>query len=239
MSIPSALLIEAESFVDQSIFLEPAKLCCNHEHEESIRNIINFQENIKLLNTSSPGNLELLEQERKERIKKRWKKPIILETKRRKWSNDSIHKKIKRFFFIFLQGRIKSFINRDPSKIPYEIVSNSSIQFNKPLLISTVEEFYEKYCSISFNKDKMKEEKTEFEKLMKYQVKDIYSEFISTKTFNRNLKEMRKKESSAYCKRFLEVALNLVNYYVFLLPFKKKQPRNYFVIEKLNTKLNI
>jgi len=191
--------------------------------DESIKNIINFQNDITLLNNNVPlGNLTI-----EEEIEGKSKSPFPDDSvfvHRRKWSNDSIHKKIKRFFFKYIQNKFTFFMSRKPPKIPQIVVSDVTIKFNKFMFNLNIEEFYQKFCDLDILKlvnKKMKSGEAAY-KFSKFMLQDLYYKYIQDQ-FDTDIDRICCNESSEYYEKMRQKSRKFVEYFLKLEPFQKKQ----------------
>lgn len=202
----------------KTIFQKPLDL--TEQHEPSIEthyNIINFQNIIRHNNLdSSPNNLEVYY---KDITNCKVSNYPNVNLKRRKFSKDSINKKIKRFFLIFLEEKFSDIMKMLPPKIPTIVIRDVSIEFNKNILNSSIKEFYEKYCSFEFTFTFNDSSKNEF---LNTSLKDFYQCYIIEK-IKADLQILGKKETIEYIIKVEENAQNFINYYMLVKPFKKSK----------------
>jgi hypothetical protein len=195
----------------------------NEPTDESIKNIINFQNDITLLNNNVLfGNLTL-EKDSEGKTKSQFPDDNIF-VHRRKWSNDSIHKKIKRFFFKYIQNKFSVFLSRKPPKIPQKVVSDVTIKFNKFMFNLNIEEFYQKFCDFDIMKlinKKMKSGEAAKE-FSKYMLHDLYYKYIQDQ-FDTDIDRICCNESSEYYEKMKQKSRKFVEYFLKLEPFQKKQ----------------
>ena len=160
---------------------------------ESTINIENFQKHIFFLKgmNESYSNMQPFNCERNdtfiinksEEIQKLDKKSQETGVKRRKWSNDSIHKKLKRLFLKFLQKSYGVLFQNIPPKIPQSAISDVSIKFNKGLLNYTIGEFYEKICFLEVNINDIIDQ-SGIKKFLCTPLKDYYNQYLQDSSSN-------------------------------------------------------
>jgi len=188
------------------------------------RNICNFQKEITsmCLRESFPEHLIFPSLSRNGNSQKIIppKKP---EDKKRKFSTDSLHKRIKRIFISFIQKNFSKHFTLTPPKVPKHSVSNVTIKYNKIFLEMSVKEFYLQMCGFdlglyqtSYSEDQ--------EVFLNCKIKDCYKFY--TKNFLENdLKKLKEKESEQYCEKIRKRSLAFLDYYTYLKPFQKKLKR--------------
>jgi hypothetical protein len=201
------------------LFQFPAYFFINSE-ECSIRNITNFQDEMALneytLLNKNRKSSEILEKESE----------FLEETKRRKYSIDSLHKKLKRLFIDFLQKYYcKLFGTTGPPKISQKAISNVTIEFNKRLLSMKVNDFFKNFCNNNpmeklMQKGKLEEIK-EILVFLNKTIKDFIQFYFIT-VFPEDLIKLREKETVHYCSKLQQRSKIFVEYYTILKPFQKK-----------------
>jgi len=210
-------------------FLTPT-VNSNNKDEVCFKNILNFQKELHptphIEKKEPPG--DKIGTTRREHDKKMIifeKKQYKNENERRKYSIDSLHKKIKRLFFDFLENKIKMVFDvSNPPKIPHNTISNVTIKYNKKILSYTISEFYLHICNYNFNQ-KIKENagkvSNELYKFLNIKIKDYFILYFKEQ-FEKDLSLLAQKESVYYCNKLKQRALIFVEYYTKLKPYQKK-----------------
>ena len=195
----------------------------NEQIDESIKNIINFQKDIALYNNNDPAENLAIKQE-DQGITNSLTPDENLFVHRRKWSNDSIHKKIKRFFFKYIQNKFSFVLSRKPPKIPQNVISNVTIKFNKYMFNLNIEEFYHKFCDLDIMKliNKKMISGEEANQFSKYMLQDLYHKYIEDQ-FDIDIDRICNNESTEYYEKIRQKSRKFVDYFLKLEPFQKKQ----------------
>ncbi len=204
------------NFSEKPIFEKPFEIRENNESSITTQyNIKNFQNFIFYNNLdSSPDNLEIYYLEtlnNKENSKSKFN------LKRRKFSKDSINKKIKRLFLLFLQEKFFAVMKTHPPKIPTLVICDVSIVFNKEILNASIKSFYEKYCS--FNILSNNNDTSQF---LNTRLKDFYQNYLDEK-IKADLQILCNKETLEYSTKVEENAHNFINYYMSMKPFRESK----------------
>jgi len=210
-------------------FLTPT-VNSNNKDEVCYKNILNFQNELHPapnIEKKEPVG-DKLGPTRREHDKKKIifeKKQYKNENERRKYSIDSLHKKIKRLFFDFLENKIKTLLDvSNPPKIPHNIISNVTIKSNKKILSYTISEFYLHICNYNFtqkSKENASKISSELYKLLNIKIKDYFILYFNEQ-FEKDLSLLAQKESVYYCNKLKQRAFIFVEYYTKLKPYQKK-----------------
>jgi hypothetical protein len=210
-------------------FLTPT-VNSNNKDEVCYKNILNFQNELHPapnIEKKEPVG-DKLGPTRREHDKKKIifeKKQYKNENERRKYSIDSLHKKIKRLFFDFLENKIKTLLDvSNPPKIPHNIISNVTIKSNKKILSYTISEFYLHICNYNFtqkSKENASKISSELYKLLNIKIKDYFILYFKEQ-FEKDLSLLAQKESVYYCNKLKQRAFIFVEYYTKLKPYQKK-----------------
>jgi hypothetical protein len=146
---------------------------------------------------------------------------------RRKYSTDSQHKKIKRFFFLYLRWFCSETLKTTLPKIPNFVITNVTITFNKHVFDLDIRDFFKEFCKFSFfPNEKERNFDLKEEMLLTSKIKDFYSFYLNNQ-FEKDLNLLKRKESLMYLQIFKKRGINLIDYYSQLEPFKKKLNKLY------------
>jgi len=192
------------------------------DNTSSYMNIGSFQQEIisMCMRESKPENLlfsalaHCIEEKRDDSDTK----SVKPEDKKRKFSTDSLHKRLKRLFVTFLQKQFVRLFSYEAPKVPKASVSNVTIQYNKTFLNYNVGEFYFNMCNTEINNPFRDEEKASF---LNCKIKDLY-QLYSKNFLDHDLKKLKEKESEPYCEKLKKKSLAFLDYYTYLKPFQKK-----------------
>lgn len=201
-----------------SLFLKPEGQCRQESQDDStFSNIITFQRIIGYDNNEASSlNIFKVVPEKPHFPLCDKKLPFII--RRRKFSNDSIHKKIKRFFLIFLCQRFKEIFKITSPKIPQQVVMNVSISFNKEMLKLSIKDFYSNLCNTDLQDFHNSEEQTNF---LNTSLTSFYDEYLSQKLAY-DIDELRQKETREYTMKVYKEAQNFTTYFSVMKPFIKQ-----------------
>ena len=134
------------------------------------------------------------------------------ENKRRKWSTDSFNKKIRRFFFNFLNKYFEYlFLIKSPS-IPRYIMIDATKKFNKILFNQKVCDFYQNYCNLNLINSKLNMDNLNKGLFLNSSISNFYS-FYLLFHFQNDLDKLKKKESVKYIEKFILLSMKLSDYY--------------------------
>ena len=186
----------------------------NLQHEfdipsPDISNIMMIQNEISMINQKPQNILQLLNNHPKPIFKCILKKH---ENKRRKWSRDSINKKIRRFFFNFLQKYFQSLFLIKSPPIPRCIIINATKKFNKVLFIQKVHDFYINYCNLNLFDSKLNIDDLNKVLFFDSSISNFFSFYLLIQ-FQNDLDILKKKESVKYIEKFILKSMKLCDYY--------------------------
>jgi hypothetical protein len=162
---------------------------------------------------------------------KQIKKFEVSKTKKtRKMDRDCIHKKIKARLFKFVKDKMKVLILPELSnlKIPQNIISDVTFNFNKDLLNRTIQSiFVERYFYFNSTKNLQKiclEGKlVELNNFLQRSVRDCFEEYLSSDIFE---KDIKKFQNESYISTFKDYSFGFIEYY--------NQPPNYKRMKRKN-----
>jgi len=118
--------------------------CYDEDFLSNVVNIKNFQREIEEMKGSNCNIIN------KETNQNKYPKE---EKHRRKYSTDSQHKKIKRFFFLYLRSFLSETFKTTMPKIPNFVITNVTITFNKHVFNLHIRDFFKEFCDFSFFRD--------------------------------------------------------------------------------------
>ena len=204
------------NFSENPIFEMPLEISENNESSITTHYNIKYLQNSLLYSNldSSPDNLEIYYHET---INKNENNQTNFHSKRRKFSKDSINKKIKRLFLLFVQEKFFAVMKTHPPEIPTLVICDVSIVFNKEILNSSVKLFYEKYCS--FNTSSNNDDTSLF---LNKRLKDLYQTYLDEK-IKADLQILCNKETLEYSSKVEENAHNFINYYMSMKPYRESK----------------
>jgi hypothetical protein len=183
-------------------FFCPQSSLHNKEDDSSQKNIEIFQKEIMLSNNS----LQLLYFNAE------------LESKRRKWSTDSIHKKIKRLFFCFIKASFFAVTGEKSPKIPHQVISNVTLNYNKSLFNMNVINFFSNFCCFKKIEGNLKENANFF---FQTTLRDLYIFYVKN-IIQKDLSEISRKESDLYNFTLVRKSLVFLDFYDKKRTEKKK-----------------
>ena len=144
--------------------------------------------------------------------------------RRRKYAQDSIHKKIKRFYLKYVRNKCIQALKIKIPKINQNVITNVSIKYNKNLLKCSIKEFFKEYCyfDIIIPYNDCSQTQSKVESFLSTRLSDLYISEYLNESFIHDLRIVEKKENELYCKKFKEISKNFINYFMTFLPYQKK-----------------
>jgi len=197
------------------------------------QNNLNLENGIKMFHTlkncirAVPASV-ISNNESKKKIKKKASLAEICkgaQKRRRKYSKDSFHKKIKRLFMNFLRKHCQRIVTTKLAKIPQKVITDVSITYNKKLFQSTINEFFTSFCHINIEEDAKNEGKVIDQKLRKFldlPLKDCFRNHYLKDYFYNDLLIIQQKENESFCNKLQELSKTFIDYYLSFKPYQKK-----------------
>lgn len=212
-------------------FRFPASISYREDFNTSIKNIEALQKEIQESKDVTYCSEKVLEQKNVEvagELKRLNKSPQQTgkSGKKRKYSLDSFHKKIKRNFFNFVLNNQVKLFHVSPKKKQQKDISDVSIANVREFLSQTIEQFISKYCNIDRENGlnpKQNGLKINIEERLNCKLQDYFSEFLQSQEFGKFLNSNLRKEKQRYMDSLNSYAMEFVSYFFNTKDLKRKK----------------
>ena len=142
---------------------------------------------------------------------------------------DSILKKCKSKFYKAVYDCIRKCVIINIKKVPQTFITNISIKYNSLFLDYTIHKLYNFFGLMPYpletilkNKYCIKNKENFFKYILLSRIDDLYLLYIQSKRYKKEIELMKKKKGIKMTLLYQFVAENLVNYYYYSKPHKKR-----------------